>query len=189
MKPRAALVNDAPAGWLSDAQALPSPNFDARPPGVTIDLLVIHAISLPPGQFGGPYIEQLFTNRLVAEAHPSFADILTLRVSAHFLITRDGHLTQFVDIHARAWHAGVSSWQGRERCNDFSIGVELEGCDELPFDERQYARLVTLTEELFRRFPALNAAHMVGHSDIAPNRKSDPGPHFDWPRVRAALPR
>lgn len=183
------LVNDRRSGWLGDAQAVPSPNFDARPADVDIDLLVVHAISLPPGQFGGPYIEQLFTNRLASEAHPYFADIHTLRVSAHFLITREGRLLQFVDVFARAWHAGVSSWQGRERCNDFSVGVELEGCDELPFEDVQYTRLLTLTEQLFDLLPALKAARLVGHTDIAPLRKTDPGPHFDWARVRGALSR
>lgn len=168
---------------------MPSPNFDARPAGVEIDLLVIHAISLPPGEFGGPYIEQLFTNRLVATRHPYFADIEGLRVSAHFLIARDGRLLQFVDIFARAWHAGGSSWEGRTRCNDFSVGVELEGCDELPFEDAQYARLTDLAEQLFIRLPRLNATRLVGHSDIAPARKTDPGPHFDWARVRAALSR
>ncbi len=176
-------------GWLREAQAVPSPNFDARPEGSDIDLLVIHAISLPPGQFGSPYIAQLFTNRLQAEAHPYFVGLHGLRVSAHFLITREGRLLQFVDIFARAWHAGVSMWEGRTRCNDFSVGVELEGCDELPFEDAQYARLTTLAEQLFQHLPALNATRLVGHSDIAPKRKTDPGPHFDWARARAALSR
>lgn len=180
---------EMPCGWLSDARHMPSPNFDARPDGVDIDLVVVHAISLPPGHFGGPYIEQLFTNCLATDDHPGFADIQQLRVSAHFLITRDGRLLQFVDIFARAWHAGQSSWQGRERCNDFSIGVELEGCDELPFEVAQYARLTSLLKELFQRLPALNVTRLVGHSDIAPTRKTDPGPHFDWAQVRKALAR
>ncbi len=176
-------------GWLSEARAVPSPNFDARPAGLDIDLVVIHAISLPPGQFGGPYIEQLFTNRLAPAEHPYFAGVHGLRVSAHFLITRDGQLLQFVDIFARAWHAGESQWQGRTRCNDFSVGIELEGCDELPFEDAQYARVTALLHSLFVRLPALNATRLVGHSDIAPRRKTDPGPHFDWPRMRTALAR
>lgn len=182
-------MSDTRCGWLSDAQLVPSSNFDARPDGVDIDLLVIHAISLPPGQFGGPYIEQLFTNRLVTDQHPYFAAIQQLGVSAHFLITRDGRLLQFVDIFARAWHAGESRWQGRSRCNDFSVGVELEGCDELPFELAQYARLTSLLKDLFQRLPALNTTRLVGHSDIAPTRKTDPGPHFDWVQVRKALSR
>ena len=185
----AAAMSETRCGCLSDAQFVPSPNFDARPHGVDIDLLVVHAISLPAGEFGGPYIEQLFTNRLVTDQHPCFADIQQLRVSAHFLITRDGRLLQFVDIFARAWHAGESSWQGRSHCNDFSVGVELEGCDELPFEITQYARLTSLLKDLFQRLPALNATRLVGHSDIAPTRKTDPGPHFDWARVREALSR
>lgn len=183
----AVAVSETRRGWLSDAQHVPSPNFDVRPNDVDIDLLVIHAISLPPGQFGGPHIEQLFTNRLLTDQHPSFAALQHLRVSAHFLITRDGRLLQFVDIFARAWHAGESRWQGRSRCNDFSLGVELEGCDELPFEVAQYARLTCLLKDLFQRLPALNATRLVGHSDIAPTRKTDPGPHFDWSQVRKAL--
>ena len=168
---------------------MPSPNFDARSPNIAIDLVVIHAISLPPGEFGGPYIEQLFTNRLEAGAHPYFAAIDGLRVSAHFLIRRDGRLIQFVDIFARAWHAGESNWQGRTRCNDFSIGVELEGCDEQSFTDAQYLRLGRLLEDLFELLPTLSVDRLVGHSDIAPGRKTDPGPHFDWSRVRQTLSR
>ncbi len=168
---------------------MPSPNFDARLPKAAIDLVVIHAISLPPGEFGGPYIEQLFTNRLEAGAHPYFAAIDGLRVSAHFLIRRDGRLIQFVDIFARAWHAGESNWQGRTHCNDFSIGVELEGCDEQSFTDAQYARLGSLLEDLFELLPTLSVEGLVGHSDIAPARKTDPGPHFDWNRVRQTLSR
>ena len=174
-------------GWLSSAQAVPSPNFDARPLHTSIDLLVIHAISLPPGLFGGPYIEELFTNRLAVDAHPYFATLDGLRVSAHFLIRRDGRLMQFVDVFARAWHAGESFWQGRRRCNDFSVGVELEGCDEQLFADVQYTSLVGLLGELFELLPALSVDRLVGHSDIAPTRKSDPGPHFDWDRVRQML--
>ncbi len=176
-------------GWLPSARALPSPNFDGRPSDAPIDLLVIHAISLPPGQFGGPYIEQLFTNRLAVDAHPYFASIDGLRVSAHFLIPRDGQLIQFVDVFARAWHAGDSMWLGRTRCNDFSIGIELEGCDELPFTAVQYTSLARLLEELFALLPTLGVASLVGHSDIAPARKTDPGPHFDWAHLRQLLSR
>lgn len=151
---------------------------------MAIDLLVIHAISLPPGRFGGPGIEQLFTNRLDPAAHPYYREIAGLRVSSHFLIRRDGSLVQFVACGRRAWHAGVSVWQGRERCNDFSIGVELEGTDEQPFEAAQYTRLVALTQALRGRYPLTDLA---GHADIAPGRKTDPGPHFDWARYRAAL--
>ena len=146
--------------------------------------MVVHAISLPPDSFGGPGVEQLFTNTLPAEAHPYYAGIASLRVSAHFFIRRDGSVIQFVPVHLRAWHAGVSSWRGRERCNDFSIGIELEGCDTLPFAAVQYRRLARLIARLRRRLPIED---IVGHADIAPGRKTDPGPHFDWGRLRAAL--
>lgn len=182
---------DAPraAGWLPGARHVPSPNQDERPSGTTVDLVVLHAISLPPDQFGGPYVEALFTNRLDPHAHPYFATLEGLRVSAHFFIDRRGTLTQFVALDARAWHAGVSSWQGRERCNDFSVGVELEGCDTLTFEDAQYATLAGLLATLFARLPALSAARVVGHSDVAPGRKTDPGPCFDWARARRGLPR
>ena len=176
-------------GWLPGAHAVPSPNFDARPRNTVIDLLVVHAISLPPGEFGGAYIEQLFTNRLAADAHPYFAALDGLRVSAHFLILRNGRLIQLVDVFARAWHAGDSNWQGRTRCNDFSVGVELEGCDEQPFADAQYATLGPLLKDLFDLLPALSVERLVGHSDIAPARKTDPGPHFDWNRLRQTLSR
>lgn len=174
-------------GWLTGARACPSPNHDARPDADDISLLVIHNISLPPGRFGGPYIDQLFTNCLDPGAHPYFAGIHTLRVSSHLLIGRDGRVTQYVPFGARAWHAGVSRYEGRERCNDFSIGIELEGCDERPFTARQYAKLAAVTKALLAAYPRLSAARIVGHSDIAPGRKTDPGPHFDWARYRAAL--
>ena len=161
-----------------------SPNCDERPAGATIDLLVVHAISLPPGEFGGPEIEALFTNRLDPAAHPYFAGIAGLRVSAHFLIRRNGGLVQFVPCERRAWHAGASSWGGRERCNDFSIGVELEGTDDVPFEDAQYATLAVLTDALAGAYPLRAVA---GHSDVAPGRKTDPGPHFDWSRYRAAV--
>ncbi len=145
---------------------------------------MIHAISLPPGQFGGPGIEQLFTNRLDPAAHPYYREVAGLRVSSHFLVRRDGSLVQFVACGRRAWHAGVSVWQGRERCNDFSIGVELEGTDEQAFEDAQYTRLVALTQALRGRYPVTDLA---GHADIAPGRKTDPGPYFDWARYRGAL--
>ena len=161
-----------------------SPNQDARPRGTEITLLVVHSISLPPGEFGGDAIERLFTNRLDPSAHAYFKEIEGLKVSSHFLIRRDGELVQFVPVGRRAWHAGVSSWRGRERCNDFSIGVELEGTDDGPFTDRQYKRLASLMSSLKKKHP-LRA--IAAHSDIAPGRKTDPGPRFDWPRLLAAL--
>lgn len=175
------------AGWLSDAtpcfRRLPSPNFDPRPDGMAVELLVVHNISLPPDEFGGPGVEQLFTNTLNPDEHPYYAEIQGLKVSAHFFIRRDGSLVQFVSCLERAWHAGASQWQGRERCNDFSIGVELEGCDSQPFEEAQYETLGCLTAALRAAYP-LRA--LVGHSDIAPGRKTDPGPCFDWSRLTLA---
>lgn len=168
-------------GWCRGARRLPSPNFDLRPPGTAVDLLVIHNISLPPGQFGGPYIASLFTNTLDHGAHPYFDQLRPLRVSAHFLILRTGELVQFVSADARAWHAGVSLFDGRERCNDFSIGIELEGSDFVPFEPAQYRCLAALTQALLRRYPL---ASVVGHEHIAPGRKTDPGPFFDWTAYR-----
>ncbi len=173
--------------WLEGARIVPSPNRDARPPGEEISLVVIHAISLPPGEFGGPWIDALFTNTLDPGAHPFFASIAALEVSSHFLIRRDGELVQYVPLEERAWHAGRSCFEGRERCNDFSIGIELEGCDEQPFDERQYQRLIPLLRRLMARYPAITTERVVGHCHIAPGRKSDPGPHFDWARLRREL--
>jgi AmpD protein len=167
-------------GLLPGVRQVPSPNQDDRPPGETVRLLVIHAISLPPGEFGGDGIERLFTNRLDAGAHPYYRTLAGLRVSAHFLVRRDGEVIQFVPCHRRAWHAGVSCWLGRERCNDYSIGIELEGCDDLPFSDRQYAALAHLTRVLGR---AYRLEDIVGHADIAPGRKTDPGRRFDWRRV------
>lgn len=172
-------------GWLSTARRVASPNFDARPPEAGLSLIVIHAISLPPDQFGGSGVEELFTNRLDPQAHPYYADIHHLRVSAHFFIRRHGELVQFVPTEARAWHAGVSCWDGRARCNDFSIGVELEGCDSLPFEPRQYESLARLVAALRAHHPTLTA--IAGHSDIAPGRKTDPGPCFDWQQLRGLL--
>ncbi len=160
-----------------------SPNHDARPPETAISLLVIHAISLPPGVFTGDAVIRLFTNTLDPDTHPCFAAIHRLRVSAHFYLRRDGTLVQFVSCDDRAWHAGESNWQGRARCNDFSLGVELEGCDDTSFTPVQYERLTMLIDALRARYPLTAVA---GHSDIAPGRKTDPGPHFDWSRIAAA---
>ena len=173
--------------WLSDARRLPSPNRDERPAGVEVDLLVIHGISLPANAFGGPWIEQLFLNRLPRHRHPLFAEIHELRVSSHLLIRRDGELLQFVPLEQRAWHAGVSSFQGRERCNDFSVGIELEGADRIPYTDAQYRVLCRVTRQIMRHFPAITPERIVGHCDIAPGRKTDPGPAFDWKRFRAGL--
>ena len=167
-------------GWLPAARRIPSPNCDLRPPGIAVELIVIHNISLPPGVFAGDAVIELFTNRLDWDADPYYRAIRGLRVSAHFFIRRDGSLLQFVPCALRAWHAGASNWQGRERCNDFSIGIELEGSDDVPFDDAQYATLRQLVDVLKAAYPIHGIA---GHSDIAPGRKSDPGPHFAWHRL------
>jgi len=172
------------AGWYRPARRLPSPNHDPRPPGASVDLLVIHHISLPPGRFAGDAVERLFTNRLDCSGHPSYAALRDIRVSAHFLVRRRGELRQFVSGDARAWHAGASSFLGRERCNDFSIGIELEGTGERAYTEAQYRVLARLTLALAARWPL---RHVAGHSDIAPGRKTDPGPSFDWPRFIAMV--
>jgi len=164
-----------------------SPNQDERPEGVAPELVVVHGISLPPGVFGGPWIERLFTSSLDASAHPYFEEIAGLEVAAHVLIRRDGELVQYVPFHRRAWHAGVSSWQGRERVNDFSVGVELEGADDTPYEGVQYERLAELVRSLAATYRAITPERVVGHCDVAPGRKSDPGPSFDWPRLRALL--
>lgn len=161
-----------------------SPHFDERPEGERVRLLVIHSISLPPGEFGGPWIDQLFMGTLDPGAHPYFRELQGLRVSAHYLVRRDGSLVQYVDPDKRAWHAGASCWKGRSRCNDFSIGVELEGADDVPFSEDQYETLARLTRELQHRYGPLELA---GHSEVAPGRKTDPGPWFDWARFRASV--
>lgn len=172
------------AGWLSSAQHLPSPNFGPRPAGAAIDLAVVHSISLPPGQYGTGCVQQLFTNQLDWEAHPYFQGIRGLQVSSHFFIARDGAVWQFVSCDDRAWHAGRSQWRGRENCNDFSIGIELEGLEGLTFDAAQYQALAQLTQALAAHYPL---AHVTGHEHIAPGRKQDPGPGFDWPRLQAHL--
>jgi len=171
---------DDVCGWLPIARRVPSPNCDARPANVNIELVVIHAISLPPDEFGGHGVVELFTNCLDPRAHPYYETVHDLRVSAHFLIRRDGELLQFVSCSQRAWHAGVSSWRGRGACNDFSLGIELEGCDSIVFTDSQYAVLNRLIEELRARYPIVD---VVGHSDIAPGRKTDPGPCFEWARL------
>jgi AmpD protein len=172
------------SGLLRGATQLPSPNCDDRPAGAATTLLVLHSISLPPGEFGGTSIERLFTNRLDPAAHPAFAELQGLRVSAHFLVRRDGELLQFVPVQQRAWHAGVSRWRGRARCNDFSVGVELEGTPQHAFEDPQYAQLARLVHALRSALPLREIA---AHSDIAPGRKSDPGGQFDWPRLFFAL--
>lgn len=174
-------------GWLTSALHRPSPNRDQRPPDTRVELLVIHNISLPPADFSGDWIDDLFLNRLDPAAHPYFEGIAGQPVSAHLLIRRDGRLIQYVSCEERAWHAGLSCFAGRERCNDFSIGIELEGTDDIPFTEIQYARLTDCTHQIMGRYPAITEARIVGHSDIAPGRKTDPGPAFDWERYRASI--
>ena len=171
---------DRAGQWFENVRRVESPNFDARPDGVAIDLLVIHGISLPPRQYGGPYIDQLFTNSLSPDAHPYFAGVAGLRVSAHLLIDRTGRVTQYVPFHQRAWHAGVSEFQGRGSCNDFSIGIELEGCDDEPYEPHQYATAAQVARLLMEQWPGITPGRITGHADIAPGRKSDPGEAFDW---------
>ncbi len=174
-------------GWLTTARRVASPNFNQRPPGTKISLLVIHAISLPPDQFGGPWIDALFTNTLDPDAHPYFREVHELKVSSHALIRRDGEIVQYVSFDERAWHAGVSQFNGVSNCNDFSIGIELEGCDTQDYEPVQYQRLATMTRLLRRHYPAITSRRIAGHCDIAPGRKTDPGPHFDWARYRRLL--
>jgi N-acetyl-anhydromuramoyl-L-alanine amidase len=182
-----ALRIDPATGLLAGVRQVLSPHFDERPTGVLPDLLVVHGISLPPGEFGGPWIDRLFTGTLPADAHPEFRERAGLRVSAHALIRRDGQIVQYVPFGARAWHAGKSAYRGRNACNDFSIGVELEGTDETPYTDAQYDSLARLTAALLASYPSLSTQAIVGHSDIAPDRKSDPGPAFEWERFRALL--
>ncbi|MGB0867840.1 MAG: 1,6-anhydro-N-acetylmuramyl-L-alanine amidase AmpD [Granulosicoccaceae bacterium] len=176
------LSYDPCSGWLSSARRCPSPNCDQRSGARPVSLLVVHGISLPPGEFGGPYIDQLFCNQLQPREHDYFAEVAHLRVSAHALIRRNGELVQYVPLHQRAWHAGQSCFQGCEGCNDYSIGIELEGTDELPYDERQYQCLAEFSQLMMQYFPAIDRQRIAGHSDIAPGRKTDPGPSFDWLR-------
>jgi N-acetyl-anhydromuramoyl-L-alanine amidase len=178
---------DRATGLIVGARQVLSPHFDERPVGSLPELLVIHGISLPPGEFGGPWIDRLFTGTLPADAHPFFAGIVAHRVSAHVLIRRDGELVQYVPFDQRAWHAGPSTYQGRSACNDFSIGVELEGTDDAPYTDAQYCALAALSAALLSAYESLSPQAIVGHSDVAPGRKTDPGPAFDWARFRALL--
>ncbi len=170
--------------WFSGVRRVVSPNFDVRPPRMPVNLLVIHSISLPPNEYGGAGVEQLFTNTLDCDAHPYYAQLRGVKVSSHFYIRRSGEIVQFVACASRGWHAGVSLWRGRTRCNDFSIGIELEGSDFEPFTDAQYRNLTYLTRRLKRAYPIQD---IVGHSDIAPGRKTDPGPYFDWKRYLNSL--
>lgn len=174
-------------GWLEASNAVPSPNFDDRPDLSDISLLVIHNISLPPGQFGTGCVQEFFCNQLDHSAHPFFEEIEGVRVSSHFFIDRHGAVTQFVPTTARAWHAGRSCFEGRETCNDFSVGIELEGTDEQPYTDEQYVSLRALTDALMTRHPQITPTRITGHSDIAPGRKTDPGPCFDWQRFREGI--
>lgn len=178
---------DVTTGLLDIARQCPSPNHDDRPVGCVPELIVLHNISLPPHEFGGDGIDQLFTNRLDPTAHPFFAEICHLRVASHLLIRRQGEIVQYVPFHKRAFHAGISRYHGRERCNDFSIGIELEGTDFVPFSDAQYRQLINLLPHLVRAYPTLSLKHITGHEHIAPGRKTDPGPCFDWQRLSLAL--
>jgi AmpD protein len=183
----AQLQVDLDSGLMRGVRYVASPNHDARPSGVEAELIVVHGISLPPGEFGGPWIDHLFNNTLPPEVHPYFAEIAALRVSTHLFIRRDGTLIQYVKFTDRAWHAGQSSYAGREACNDFSIGIELEGADTLAYDPSQYQSLAAAVAALCAAYPQLSAARLVGHSDISPGRKTDPGPAFDWPQARRLI--
>jgi AmpD protein len=178
---------DVGSGLLAGVRQVLSPHFDERPAGMVPELLVVHGISLPPGEFGGPWIDRLFTGTLPAEAHPYFKEIEGLIVSAHAVIRRDGEIVQYVPFGKRAWHAGKSQYRGRSSCNDFSIGIELEGADGTPYTDAQYTALAALTVVLLGAYPTLSAEHIVGHGDVAPERRSDPWAVFDWPRYRALV--
>lgn len=178
---------DTTAGLIAGARQVTSPNCDARPDGILPELIVVHGISLPPGEYGGPWIDCLFTNTLPADGHPYFAQVAAMKVSSHLLIRRDGAVVQYVPFHQRAWHAGVSSYRGREKCNDFSIGIELEGEDDKPYEPAQYRALSDVIRALVDAYPSLSLDRIAGHSDIAPGRKTDPGLAFDWPRLHALL--
>jgi AmpD protein len=182
-----ALRIDPTSGLLIGVRQVLSPHFNQRPAGVEPTLIVVHGISLPAGEFGGPWIDRLFTGNLTADAHPSFGEIASLRVSAHVVIRREGALTQYVPFGARAWHAGTSNYQGREACNDFSVGIELEGTDDVAYTEPQSLSLSRLIGALCNTYPGLSRSRLVGHSDIAPGRKTDPGPAFDWALLRRLL--
>jgi AmpD protein len=178
------MIIDVDSGWIRGVRKVSSPNCDRRPAGAAPELIVVHGISLPPREFGGPFIDALFTGNLDPSAHPYFAAIASARVSAHVLVSRRGGVTQYVSFAARAWHAGESSYCGRRACNDFSVGIELEGSDDMPYERVQYTRLAALVKALRRAYPTLERADIVGHSDIAPGRKTDPGPEFDWDLLR-----
>ncbi|HEX5459803.1 MAG TPA: 1,6-anhydro-N-acetylmuramyl-L-alanine amidase AmpD [Steroidobacteraceae bacterium] len=185
--PRDALQIERATGLLAGVRQVLSPHFDARPKGVAPELIVVHGITLPPGEFGGPWIDHMFAGDLRPDAHPLLREHAALRVSAHAVIRRDGVITQYVPFSMRAWHAGVSEYQGRSACNDFSIGIELEGTDETPYTHAQYESLASLVGALLATYPTLSAGRIAGHSDIAPGRKTDPGPSFDWRRWRKLL--
>jgi len=172
-------------GWIDNAHKISSPNFDERPPNCTPSLIVVHCISLPPGKFGGEAISQLFMNKLPADKHPYFEEIHHLKVSSHILIRRDGALIQYVPFHARAWHAGKSIYEGQENCNDFSVGIELEGTEEIAYTAKQYKQLSYVIKVLLDSYPSLSPSSITGHSDISPGRKTDPGPSFDWNYLRS----
>ena len=178
---------DQQLGLISEVEYHASPNQDERPDVEDITGIVIHNISLPPGQFGGGWIDDLFLNKLDPQAHPYFEEIADLKVSAHLLIRRNGEVIQYVPFHQRAWHAGMSCWDDRECCNDFTIGIELEGCDDNSFEEIQYTNLVMTVQALIKVYPKLSVNRVKGHSDIASGRKTDPGPYFDWPYFKTAL--
>jgi AmpD protein len=178
---------DLNSGLMQGARQVVSPNCDARPGGVEAELIVVHGISLPPGEFGGPWIDRLFTNSLPPDMHPYFAEIGELRVSAHLVVARDGGLVQFVKFSERAWHAGESRYNGRPACNDFSIGVELEGVDTIPYEAAQYDTLAEVVAALCDAYPRLSPDRLVGHSDVSPGRKTDPGPAFDWERAHRCI--
>ena len=180
-------VVDRDSGTIQPAMQYPSPNHDERPTGCAPELLLIHGISLPPGEFGGRHIEAFFCNRLDTTAHPYFAEISHLQVSAHLLLQRDGTVIQFVPFGRRAWHAGESNFRGRNRCNDYSIGIELEGTDDTPYSDAQYAHLAAIVTVLAHAYPAILPRNIAGHCDVAPGRKSDPGPAFDWLRLYDGL--
>jgi N-acetyl-anhydromuramoyl-L-alanine amidase len=177
----------AATGLLAGVRQVVSPHHDERPAGMAVDLIVLHGISLPPGEFGGPWIDRLFTGGLPAGAHPYFEQVAAGRVSSHLLIRRDGTPVQYVPFGARAWHAGVSQYQGRSACNDFSIGIEFEGADDVPYEAKQYETAARVIKALLGAYTTLCASRIVGHSDIAPGRKTDPGSSFDWARMRALL--
>ena len=181
------MIVDVSTGLIKEARQQVSPNCDDRPIETDISLIVIHGISLPPGKYGGNYIDQLFCNKLDENEHPYFKEIAELNVSSHLLVRRDGELVQYVPIQKRAWHAGVSCYQERECCNDFSVGIEMEGDDNTPYTDIQYQELSKLIKSLVLNYPKLNLQTIVGHSDIAPGRKTDPGEAFDWPRLNTLL--